>query len=236
MQVSHGSVLDELGSDIANGHIGEGTVLTLAALETRFGVSRTMIREAVRVIEALGMVASRRRVGVTVQPESEWSSLDSRLIQWRLAGNRRHQQIAALTELRLAIEPIAARLAAQRATHSQRQHFSDLASTLEHLGAQGKGDSEEYLAADIAFHDLLLDASGNLMLSSVKAPIADVIRGRHQLGLTPGDPKDEALHNHVETAAAILRGDADAAEHHTRGYVLAVLEEVQVPEGAASGN
>lgn len=224
--VSHGSVLDELGSEIANGVIPAGTVLTLATLETRFGVSRTMVREAVRVLEALGMVSSRRRVGLTVLPDEQWSSLDSRLIQWRLTGARSHQQFVALTELRLAIEPVAARLAALRATHSQRQQFADLAATLQRLGDAGLGDSEEYLAADIAFHDLLLDASGNLMLAAIKTPIAEVLRGRHNLGLTPGDPRAEALHNHVGAASAVLRGDSDAAEQHARRYVLAVLDEV----------
>lgn len=223
---SHGSVLDELGSEIANGIIPSGTVLTLAALETRFGVSRTMIREAVRVLEALGMVSSRRRVGLTVLAEEQWSSLDSRVIRWRLWGARSHQQFVALTELRLSIEPIAARLAALRATHSQRQQFADLAATLQRLGDEGLGDSEEYLAADIAFHDLLLDASGNLMLAAIKEPIAEVLRGRHLQGLTPGDPRDEALHNHVEAASAVLRGDGDAAESHARRYVLAILDEL----------
>ena len=102
-----------------------------------------------------------------------------------------------------------------------------LAARLEELGHAGEGASEEYLDVDVAFHDLILDASGNLMLAATKAPIAAVIAGRSHLGLTPGIPYSEALHNHVATADAIARGDADGAELHTRRYVEAVLSEVR---------
>ena len=67
---SHGFVLDLLGRRIASGEIPEGTVLTLAGLEQEFAASRTLIREAVRVLESLGMLRSRRRVGITVQERS----------------------------------------------------------------------------------------------------------------------------------------------------------------------
>ncbi|MFI8593654.1 FadR/GntR family transcriptional regulator [Microbacterium sp. NPDC078428] len=226
-QASHGPVLDALGTRIAAGELPPGSVLTLAGLESEYGVSRTVIREAVRVLEAMGMLASRRRVGVTVRPVAEWSALDTRLIDWQLRGPRRDQQLIVVTELRAAIEPIAARLSAVRASDVQRAEILRLAARLEELGHAGRGDSEEYLIADIAFHDLILDASGNLMLAATKAPIAAVIAGRSHLGLTPGTPYDEALHNHIETAAAIARGDADAAEVHTRRYVEAVLSEVR---------
>lgn len=226
-QASHDSVLDDLGVRIASGALAPGTVLTLAGLEADYRVSRTVIREAVRVLEAMGMLASRRRVGVTVQPMTSWSALDTRLIGWQLAGPRRAQQLVVVTELRAAIEPVAARLSAVRASDVQRAEIMRLATLLEQLGHDGRGDSEEYLAADIAFHDLILDASGNLMLAATKQAIAAVIAGRSRVGLTPPVPDSEALHNHVQTAAAIARGDAQAAEHHTRRYVDAVLAEVR---------
>jgi DNA-binding FadR family transcriptional regulator len=226
-QASHGSVLDDLGARIASGELAPGTVLTLAALEDTYRVSRTVVREAVRVLEAMGMLASRRRVGVRVQDVSQWSALDTRLIGWQLAGPGRDEQLIVVTELRAAIEPVAARLSAQRAGDDERAEILRLATRLEDLGHAGRGDSEEYLEADIAFHDLILDASGNLMLAAVKPAIGAVIAGRARLGLTPGVPHREALHNHIQTAAAIARGDAEAAENHTRRYVDAVLGELR---------
>lgn len=226
-RASHGSVTDAIGRRIADGDLAPGTVLTLGGLEAEYGVSRTVVREAVRVLEAMGLVEQRRRVGVTVRPSSAWSALDTRLIGWQLAGPRRDQLIVNTTELRAAIEPIAARLSAQRSTDVQRGEILRLADELARLGAAGLGDSAEYLAADIAFHDLILVSSGNLMLAAARAPIAAAIEGRSLHGLTPGVPNPDALHNHVETAAAIGRADPDAAEDHTRRYVAAVLTEVR---------
>lgn len=226
-QASHGPLLEDLGARIVSGELAPGTVLTLAGLETRYLVSRTVIREAVRVLEAMGMLRSRRRVGVTVQPAAQWSALNTRLIGWQLAGPARDRELVAVTELRVAIEPVAARLSALRATDDERSRLVGFAQRLEQLGADGRGDSSEYLEADVAFHDLILTSSGNLMLAAVRDPIAAVIRGRSDAGLTPGVPHAEALHNHVQTAAAIARGDAEAAEHHTRRYVEAILTEVR---------
>lgn len=225
---SHDTVLDAIGIRIVDGALPAGRVLTLAALETEYGVSRTVVREAVRVLEAMGMLAQRRRVGITVRPADEWSALDTRLIGWQLAGRRRDQLIVNTTELRAAIEPVAARLSARRATDVQRGEILRLADELARLGAAGLGNSPEYLAADIAFHDLILLSSGNLMLAAARAPIAAAIEGRSWHGLTPGVPNPDALDNHIAAAAAIGRADADAAEEYARRYVAAVLSEVRL--------
>ncbi len=226
-QASHTSVLDDLGRRIAGGELPPGTVLTLAGLEQEYGVSRTVIRESVRVLESKTMVASKRRVGVTVTPMHRWHVLDPVLIRWRLESPARAQQLVALTELRLAVEPAAARLTAIRASEDARAEIGRLAAVLKELGDSGRGDTEEYLAADIAFHNCLLEACGNLMLSAIKEPIAQVIGGRHRAGLTPAEPVHASLHNHVEAAAAIVRGDADGAESYVRAYVESILREVR---------
>lgn len=225
---SHGSVLDDLGIRIAGGDIETGTVLTLAQLEEHYAVSRTVIREAVRVLEAKGMLASRRRVGVTVQPTELWSNLDTQLIRWRLDGPHADAQIVALTQLRLAIEPTAARLMAQHATPVQRAELMELAQRLQELGGAGLGDSDEYLAADIAFHNLILTASGNALFASIKETVAEMLTGRHTHGQTPANPFEAALANHVAAAEMIAAGDESEAEAATRRYVEAVLSEVEI--------
>ncbi|MCD2171319.1 MULTISPECIES: FadR/GntR family transcriptional regulator [Microbacterium] len=226
-RATHGSLVDAIGIRIVDGDLPPGTVLTLAALEAEYAVSRTVVREAVRSLEALGLLSQRRRVGLTVREPEHWSALDTRLIGWQLAGRRRDQLIVNTTELRAAVEPVAARLSARRATDIQRGEILRLADELARLGAAGLGNSPEYLAADIAFHDLILISSGNLMLAAARAPIAAAIGGRAMHGLTPGVPNPDALDNHVATAEAIGRADADAAEEHTRLYVAAVLTEVR---------
>jgi DNA-binding FadR family transcriptional regulator len=222
----HSDVLDDLGRRIAAGDPAPGSVLTLAGLEERYGASRTVIREAIRVLESIQMVASRRRVGITVQQREAWDALDPSLIQWNLAGPYRQQQLESLMELRVAVEPMAARLAARRATKAQRDELQRLAQVLNDLGHRGLGASDPYLEADVAFHGLMLEASGNPFLAGLRRPIADVLEGRSRLGLTPSIPAPGTLEDHHRTAAAIVTGDAEAAERHSRTHMRIVWREV----------
>ena len=108
----HADVLDALGGDIAAARLVEGEVLTVEGICARYAVSRSVAREAIRVLEAMGMLAARRRVGITVQPRAGWSVFDPRLIRWRLDEGDRADQLLSLSELRRGVEPAAAALAA----------------------------------------------------------------------------------------------------------------------------
>lgn len=225
----HHDVLDDLGGRIAAGHLPPGTVLTLSALEEECAASRTVVREAVRVLESLGMVASRRRVGITVLPRASWDAFSPQLIDWNLRGPFRQRQLEALAELRVAAEPMASLLAARRATPGQRAELRRLAEVLVDLGRQGLGDTEPYLAADVAFHELLLAASGNPQLAALARPVQAVLEGRTRLGLTPPIPVAGTLEEHMRLALAIAEGDADAAERHSRAHMRTVWGEVSEP-------
>ncbi len=224
---SHEHVLHELGRQLTAGEISEGTVLTLAGLEDEFRASRTVIREAVRVLESLGMLRSRRRVGVTVQPRAAWKALDGAIVRWNLAGDGRNAQLLSLMELRSAVEPAAARLAAERASAGDREQLTALAKKLDALGRAGKGDTDEYLDVDVDFHRLLLSAGCNPLLAQLSGPVEEILRGRAALGLTPAIPAEGTLDNHVAAAMAVAAGDADAAERSARGYVAIITEEVR---------
>lgn len=216
----HHGVLDDLGLRIATGALASGTVLTTAGLQESYGVSRTVVREILRVLESMGMVSQRRRVGITVRPRHEWNALDRRLIAWNLAGSGRRAELGSLMELRVAIEPVAARLAATRATPEDRAELLRLAVLLRELGSRGLGEDEEYLAVDKAFHRLMLEASGNAMFSGVLGDvIGEVLVGRTRLGLSPSIPVPEALDLHEEAARAVIAGDGEAAERAIRGVV-----------------
>ena len=222
----HRGVLDRLGESIAAGERLPGSVLTLAGLEREFDVSRTVVREVVRVLESMGMVESRRRVGVTVRAPEHWNALDTQLIRWRLRGPGRHAQLLRLMELRAAIEPVAARLAAQRADAATRARLTGLATELRVLGEAGRGADPEYLTADVAYHRLLLQAGGNDMLAALGDVVAEVLAGRTALGLTPPDPAPGTLVNHEATAEAVGAGDAARAEDRARAVVMEVWDEV----------
>lgn len=222
----HNSVLERIGIEIVQGIRPAGSVITLARLEEEAGVSRTVIREVVRILESMGMVESRRRVGITVQPVGAWNVLDPQVIRWRLLGSERVAQLNRLTEMRLALEPTAARLAATRATPEVANELLELAGRLRTLGEKSEGNEQPYLEADIAFHALLLTASGNDMLASLHGIVTEVLAGRTDLGLSPAHPAPEAVDNHESVARAILNGDADSAEQYARAVVLEVSREI----------
>ncbi|WP_460797522.1 FadR/GntR family transcriptional regulator [Microbacterium sp. GXF0217] len=225
----HGDLLDDLGRRIAVGELADGEVLTLAQLEADYKASRTLVREAVRVLESMGMLASRRRVGITVQPRTRWDQFDPKIIQWTLAGPDRQQQLEALMELRVAVEPLAAGLAAQRANDEQRAEIRRLAEVLDDLGHRGLGDSTEYLDADLRFHALVLTASGNPLLAALERPVHEVLTGRTRLGMHPSTPASGTLEQHLRVAMDIADGDAAAAEEHSREHLRGVWHEI-LPE------
>lgn len=215
----HDNVLDALGRRVVSGDLGAGTVLTLDSIDKEYAVSRSVSREAVRVLEALGMVESRRRVGLTVLPHGSWNVFDPRVIRWRLDCGDRAAQLRSLSELRAGFEPVAAGLAADRATPEQAGALTTAASDM--VTHARSGDLEAFLQADIAFHATLLAASGNEMLAAMSDIVAEVLSGRTHHHLMPEKPRDEAVELHVEVAVAVRRGDAPAA----RAAMQAIIEE-----------
>ncbi len=219
-----GRLLAELGPAIASGEIPEGTVLRGEALEERFGVSRTVVREAIRILESMRLVESRRRVGITVQPRSGWDVFDPLVIRWRLAGADRPAQLRSLGSLRVAVEPAAAALAAERATPDQCRALSALA--VELTVTARAADLEAFLRHDIAFHATVLQASGNEMFAHLGETVGAVLTGRTEYHLMPHQPESYAIRLHREVAEAICAGDAEHAERAMRTIVVGALQEL----------
>lgn len=216
-------VLDQLGSDIVSGALPEGKTFTLQDISNRFEISRTVAREAMRALEQMGLVSSSRRVGITVLPRGSWAVFDPAVINWRLRCPReRRKQLQSLNELRIAVEPTASRNAARAASTEERAELLALARELRELGAAGQGASEEFLAADIRFHSLLLEISDNEMFAALTPSILNVLQGRTAFGLQPDDPAPTAIEAHEELAHAIADGDPDAAEQHSRRILTEV--------------
>lgn len=112
----HETVLDRLGSDIVAGVVAPGTRISADDVVTQYSVSRTVVREVVRVLESLGLLAVRRRVGITVLGEEHWNSLDPSVIRWKLAGPQRFEQLSSLSELR-SVSNRSPRVSRQRGRH-----------------------------------------------------------------------------------------------------------------------
>lgn len=219
--VLHTTVLDTLGRRITSGDVPAGTPLTLESIGTEFGVSRTVAREVMRLLEGLGLVRSKRRVGIVVLGIEDWNVLDPRVIRWRLEGHGRDAQLRTLTELRHAVEPLAAAGAARHATDAERAELVAAAARMRLLGEAG--DLEEFLRLDVRFHEILLRASGNEMFGALAGVVAAVLSGRTHLGLMPASPVPEALDQHEAVARAVADADAEAAE----AAMAAIVGEVR---------
>ncbi|OYN92187.1 FadR/GntR family transcriptional regulator [Parenemella sanctibonifatiensis] len=218
-------VLREVGLSIVSESVPPGTRLTLSDLEDRHSISRTLARDVVMALQALGLVESRRRAGISIQPRSSWQVLSPLVVAWRLSTRDRRSQLASLTDVRAAIEPMAARLAVTAATPAQRQRLVTLATQMVELDASGLGWADEYLAADIDFHSLLLEASGNEMLYAMRGMVAEVLQGRaDQDRTTRTDPV--AVRHHLLVAEAIAGADAASAEAASRRQLAMVHTEL----------
>ncbi|MFR9800248.1 FadR/GntR family transcriptional regulator [Streptomyces sp. MS06] len=222
----HGRVLDTLGPAITAGEYPPGSVLRTDELAQRLEVSRSVMREALRVLESMHLVESRRRVGVTVRPRCEWDVYDPQVIRWRLAGADRPRQLRSLTVLRSAVEPVAAGLAAQHATAEQ---CAELTESALGMVAHSRGHRlEGYLVHDVAFHRVILRASGNEMFARLGDVVAEVLTGRTEHEVMFEDPDPAAVTLHVRVAEAVRAGDAEAAERLTREITVGALRELDI--------
>jgi len=228
----HATLLDRIGSEITGGTRAPGEVLTLEGIGSEYGVSRSVAREAVRVLESMGLVASRRRVGVTVQPRSGWNLFDPRIIAWRLEGAERAEQLVSLAELRRGIEPAAAALAAQRASAEQCRQLAAAVSDMAVTGR--RGDLEPYLRADQRFHRTLLEASGNDMFAALAGLVEEALEGRTHHHLMPAQPERTAIDLHDAVARAVRHGDAAEAQRAMAAIIdeAAAAVTAQLPAGA----
>ncbi len=221
----HGNLVTALGTAIVSGKYSPGQVLTLDGVSAEYGLSRSVAREAIRVLESMGMVASRRRVGITIQPSENWNVFDPWLIRWRLESGDRTAQLVSLSELRRGFEPAAAALAARRADPHQCRIMAAAVSDMVMHGRSG--DLDAYLIADKIFHHTLLEASGNEMFRALNGVVAEVLTGRTHHGMMPETPNPKAIELHDEVARAIRLGDEAAAEHAMRAIIDEAADAVQ---------
>ena len=206
----HDRLLDQWGAAIVGGAIAPGDRLPIPDLDSQ-RPSRTVTREVTRVLEAMGLVTVKRKVGATVNPYQLWNIFDPQVIEWRLRGPDRGRTLHELSELRACVEPMAAQLAAGHADQDQWAKLTRAA--IDMMANADRADGPDYLRADETFHRTLLEASGNTMFAALGDVIASVLSGRTRHELMPRKADEKALRLHGDVAALIRRGDADGARH-----------------------
>jgi DNA-binding FadR family transcriptional regulator len=224
----HASVLDALGRQVVSGELAAGTVLRIDQLDERYGVSRSVVREAVRVLDSMGLVEARKRLGVRVLPSSAWNVFDPRVIRWRLDGPGREEQLLSLGELRRGVEPVAAELAA---AHASPEQCGAMLGAVVQMAVHAKsGDLEAYLQADQLFHATLLAASGNEMLAALAGVVGEVLAGRTHHDLMPATPNPVAVRLHGDVAEAVQSGDGAAASAAMHAIIAEASDALRDPE------
>ncbi|GAA4571813.1 FadR/GntR family transcriptional regulator [Planotetraspora kaengkrachanensis] len=206
----HGQVVEAIGRRIVTGVEGPGATLDVEALEITYDVSKTVVREALKVLAAKGLVDARPKRGTFVRPRSEWSLLDPDLLRWQFEAPAGSGLLDDLYEVRIIVEPAGARLAASRRTEEDVER---LTATLAAISPES--GAKEIVEADLAFHRQLLEASHNELLIRMEYIIEIGLRARDLLVHAEGH-QDDFLPPHQAVLDAVRAADADGAERAMR--------------------
>lgn len=166
------SLLDQIGKTIVTGGYDRRPFPTEAALSSQNSVSRSVTREAVKMLTAKGLLKARPRTGTTVQPEASWNLFDPDVLRWLLERKFSLTLLRQFCELRLALEPAAAALAAGV---SDRKRTEAIAQGYQRMELAQRGQ-DNALDADIAFHVAILEASGNPFYYQLRDVVATALR------------------------------------------------------------
>jgi DNA-binding FadR family transcriptional regulator len=204
----HGAVVHEIGVRIVNGELKPGDTLPDNGFVGESEVSRTVVREAIKVLAAKGLVESRPKVGTRVRPRRDWNLLDPDLLAWQIEVGPDAEFLGQALELRRMIEPAAARLAAERATDAE---IAALYEAYEAMAAAGD-DLDAFMEPDLRFHSLLLESCRNELLEHMNEIFTAVLRTIFAYSSSSSRSYPRAARRHRAIVKAIEARDPDAAE------------------------
>ena len=258
---THASV-DHFGRLIVTGRPGyrPGQVISLEMVSEEADVSRAMAREVLQVLHQKRLVGLQPRVGATVRRVEQWDVFDPDVIEWRLDVAPRFQ-MRSLSEVRQAIEPSAAFLAAERAPADVCRDLVSLSRQLQELGEDdrfrqdnqaGKRIREDYRDVDAQFHRALLKGSQNEMFYALADPVEKALNYRIQKEWEgtrgqgtgaggnkrfPVSPSPLSPWLHRGLAAAVEQGHPTAAETFSRAILVEVhTDQLPLLIGIALGH
>ncbi len=175
-------VEEEIGLRIITGEYEpQSTLPNEDALCTKFGVSRGVIREAIKVLQKKGLVQPRPKIGTQIQPKSQWNLFDADVLVWKLKAGQQLEFLENITEVRMIIESEAAKLSAERATPEELTEIQFQFNRLKDvLDDEGEFNYEEYLEADMDFHSAILEASHNELLAQIGRTMRHAVQTARQ--------------------------------------------------------
>ncbi len=218
-------VCRELGRRIVTGTYAEGALIDdETKLAERFGVSKSVIRESIKLLVAKGLLDVRRGSGTRVRGRHQWMLLDDDVLAWHQSVTPKPDFLRQLMDMRRMMEPKAASWAAEFGTQSG---LDDIAAAQKKM-ASNAASVEDYVVADAQFHQSILRAAGNEFLRSLEGVVFSALLT--SIKLTNKDPRENemSIPLHQAVMTAILDGDSIAAEQ----AMLAHLDDTTARLGA----
>ncbi len=222
-------MLDRLGREIVTGEFATRSFPTEAELARQHGVSRSVTREAVKMLTAKGLLTARPRQGTVVQPASSWNLFDTDILRWLLERKFSVELLIQFNQLRVAIEPEAAALAARFA---EPDDHGKIAAGLERMKQAERG-FDDPLEADIAFHVAVLRASKNPFYAQFRDVVARALSTSIRF-TNRVKGRTANIADHTAVAEAIGRSDAAGAREAMRRIIQDVLQLIEDAEGDVS--
>ena len=219
-----GQTLDQLGEAIVSGrHAPGSTIPPEPQLGEQLGVSRTVVREAIKSLVAKGLVVTGPKVGTRVLPADQWNWFDQSVVRWHTRVGLSHEFLRDLQELRRVVEPAAVRLAAERATSDDLAEIETAYAGMKHAIEHG-GD---YVTHDLRFHQGLLRACHNRMLVQMSKALGALLRTSFDLSTAKPHGPAQSLPLHRAVLDAVIARDADRAERAALVLIDGAYEDIQ---------
>jgi DNA-binding FadR family transcriptional regulator len=220
-------VVAGLLANIVSGTYQAGDMLPAEAeIGGEYDVSRTVVREAVKIVEDKGLVSVVQGRGSTVLPREDWNALDADIIARQMEQADNGQVFEELTVVRMALESEMAAQAATRLTPDLEQRM--LAALDE--GAEFADDPDSYLEYDYEFHRLITEASGNRIARGIMASLEGPLRASRHLTSRLTGAFESAQPFHRSIFEAIASGDSDLARRIMREHLLESRRMLQASE------
>jgi len=221
----HTFVINEIGQGIVTGKFPVGSILASdAVMMETYGVSRTVLREALKTLEAKGLVEARPKVGTRVSPISRWSLFDPQVLTWHFYAKPDQRFYESLFDVRRALETRSAGLAAQRRT---AENIRVMKYWLHQIEINGS-NAEAHGLACLEIHRAIAEASGNSLLRSVtgivELTLALALKSASTFGT--GGYFLASLRAHRTLVGSIEDGHVDAAQ--SAAAVIIDLDDAQV--------
>jgi len=221
----HGQVMRDLGLKIVSRFYAEDSILPGdAQLLRQFQVSRTVLREALKTLAAKGLIQPRAKIGTRVLKRSHWNLFDPDILVWHFETGASPEFLSSLLEMRLALEPEAAGLAALRRSEQQLERLYDCVGRME-----GEGHSApDFVNSDLQFHLAIADASGNPFMRSISTLIEVALVTTFTISspIPNSERYGQSVARHKAIADAINVRDVQAAKAAMRAVIVDGAERV----------